>query len=86
MVFEEFPSGRYPDSEAAASAVGNGASRLQYTNPRAKKLQEGVGYHSAYSLTAGDESGCSATGLYKHREPVSQARTAKLHALTPFFK
>lgn len=38
-VFEEFPKGRYPDSEVAASAVVNGASRLQYANPRQRNCR-----------------------------------------------
>lgn len=42
-VFEDFPSGRNPNSEVVAAAALNGASRLQYINPRQGRTRGGSG-------------------------------------------
>lgn len=77
-VFEEFPSGRHPNCEvAAAAAAVNGASRLHYSNPRQGQTRGGSG--GSLSLLSPETwqrrwIKLASTGIYKHRESVSEVK------------
>lgn len=89
-VFEELPSGRYPNSEVAAAV--NGASRRTVHQPQGKdKPEEGAGDRSAYFLKnhgRGDESS-SPPLVSQNTESVSQSEAiawrAKLCVPAPFY-
>ena len=73
-MFEDFPSGRNPNSEVAAAAAAlNGASRLQYINPRQGRTRGGSGgiaQPTFPSISHGRGDELSSAGIYKHRESV----------------